>query len=104
MLKKDSCDAFDSILKRLNDKAVNAEDMRQISELKTLRILRPCVDTASMLHVDGRLQKADLPVDAKHPLILPRRHALTRLIILHQHAEAGHAGPSYTLIRIRQNF
>ena len=76
MLKRDSSDAFDSILKKLNDKAVNAVDMRQISELKTLRRLRPCVDTASMLRVDGRLQNADLPVDAKHPLILPGRHAL----------------------------
>ena len=91
MLKRDSSDAFHSILKKLNDKAVNAVDMRQISELKTLHRLRFCVDTASMLRVDGRLQNVDLPVDAKHPLILPRRHALTSLIILHEHAEAGHA-------------
>ena len=104
MLKMDSSDAFDSILKKLNDRADNAEDMRRISELKTLRRLRPCVDADSMLRIDGRLENADLPVDAKHPLILPGRHALTRLIILHEHAEAGHAGPSYTLMRTRQHF
>ena len=94
MLKTDSSDAFDSILKKLNEKAVNAEDIKRSSELKTLRRLPPCVDTASMLCVDGRLQNAELPEDAKHPLILPRRHTLTKLIILHEHAEAGHAGPS----------
>ena len=104
MLKMDSSDAFDSILKKLNDRADNAEDMWRISELKTLRRLRPCVDADSMLRIDGRLENADLPVDAKHPLILPGRHALTRLIILHEHAEAGHAGPSYTLMRTHQHF
>ena len=78
--------------------------MRRVSELKTLRRLRPCVDANSMLRFDGRLKNADLPVDAEHPLILPSRHALTRLIMLHEHVGAGHARPSYyTLMRTRQH-
>ena len=92
------------ILKRLNEKAVSAEDLRRITELKTLRRLRPCVDSDSLLRIDGRLKNAELPVEAKHPLILPSRHALTRLIILFEHVEAGHAWPAYTLMRTRQRF
>ena len=65
--------------------------------------MRPCVDFDFLLRVDGRLENTELPVEAKHPLILPSRQALTRLIILHDHAEAGHAGPSYTLMRTRQS-
>ena len=104
LLKEKSPDAFELILKKLNKKAVSAEDFRRIAELKTLRRLRPCVDSDSLLRIDGRLENAKLPVQAKHPLIPPSRHALTRLIILFEHVEAGHAGPAYTLIRTRQRF
>jgi len=57
-----------------------------------------------MLLVEGRLENADLLLDTKHPFILPSRHALTRLIILQEHINAGHARPSYTLIKTRQQF
>ena len=78
--------------------------MRRISELRTLRNLRPCVDDDSMLRVDGRLENAELPVVTKHPLILPSKHPLTRLIVLHEHEKAKHAGPSYTLMKTRQRY
>ena len=54
--------------------------------------------------MEGRLDNAALPVDIKHPIILPVKHALTRLIVLNEHANAGHAGPSYTLMLTRQRF
>ena len=103
-LKRDSADAFDAILKRINQNAYNAADMKQVSQLKTLRNLRPCVGTDSILRVEGRLENAELPLDCKHPIILPGSHALTRLIVLHEHVLAGHAGPSYTLVKVRQRF
>ena len=103
-LKKESPDAFNSILKRSSDRATSAEEMDRIFELKSLRNLRLCVDANSMLRIDGRLENAELPLDTRHLLILPRKHALTRLIVLYQHVEAGHAGPSYTLMRTRQQF
>ena len=78
--------------------------MRRISELRTLRNLRPCVDDDSMLRVDGRLENAELPVETKHPLILPSKHPLTRLVVLHEHKKAKHAGPSYTLMKTRQRY
>ena len=52
-----------------------------------------------MFRVEGRLENAELPIDIKHPLILPGRHALTRLIVLHEHSDSGHAGPSYTIMK-----
>ena len=104
MLKKNSSYAFELILKQLNNKTTYVDQMRCIAEMKTLRSLRPCVDTDSLLRVEGRLENADLPLDAKHPLTLPSRHPLTRLIVLHEHALAGHAGPAYTLMRTRQRF
>ena len=106
LLKLKSSDAFVSILKKLTDNAVNSDDLREISELKSLRDLRPCVDDRQMLRVDGRLENSELPVDSKHPLILPGTgsHALTRFIVSNEHVLAGHAGPSYVLMKTRQRF
>ena len=78
--------------------------MNRISELKALKNLRPCVDKEKMFRIDGRLENATLAVDAKHPLILPGKHALTRLVVLHEHVQAGHAGPSYTFMKTRLKF
>ena len=62
------------------------------------------MDSDSVLRIEGRLENADLPLDTKHPIILPSRHALTSLIILHEHCNLGHAGPAYTLIKTRRRF
>ena len=104
ILKRDSADAFDAILKRINQNANNAADIKRVSELKTLRNLRPCVGTNSILRVEGRLENAEMPPDGKYPIILSGSHALTRLIVLHEYVLGGNAGPSYTLMKIRQRF
>ena len=103
-LKENSPDAFDTLLRKLSAKTNNVIEMHFLNELKTLRKLRPCVGPDLILRVEGRLDNASLPVDTKHPIILPGRHALTRLIVLNEHADAGHAGPSYTLMLTRQRF
>jgi len=104
MLSNGSPDDYENFLKRLRSKAASAEQIRQINELKTLRNLRPCFGLDSLLRVEGRLENADLPTDTKNPIILPGRHPLTRLIALDEHCAAGHAGPSYTLMKVRQRF
>ena len=88
----------------MSEKAVDVNDLRRISKLKTLRPLRLCIDAGSILRIEGRLENAKLPLDAKHLIILPSRHALTRLIVLYEHFKAAHAGPSYTLMKTRQRF
>jgi len=62
------------------------------------------VDANSLLRIEGRLENEELPVEIKHPLILPSKHELTQLIVLNEHVNAGNAGPSYTLMKSRQRF
>ena len=78
--------------------------MRKLNELKTLSNLRPCLDSESMFRVEGRLLNSELPIDTRQLFIIPSSHALTRLIILHEHVQAGHAGPAYALMQTRQQF
>ena len=91
-------------MKRFSDRATSAEEISRIAELKSLRNLRLCVDANSMLRIDGRQENTGLPLDTRHPLILPGKHALTKLIVLREHVKAGHTGPSYTLMQTRQQF
>ena len=78
--------------------------MRKLNELKSLRNIRPCVDSDLMLRVEGRLENAELYVDTRHQFIIPSRHALTRLLLLNEHILARLAGPLYTLMQTRQQF
>ena len=65
--------------------------------------LKPFVDDG-VLRVGGRLDRADLSYDAKHPMILPGRHRVTEMIILHYHFTNGHVGPYQLLAETRQHF
>ena len=89
LLKADTPDAYESCLKSLANEAKNVKQLLRISELKSLCNFRPCVDASYLLCVERRLENADLPIDTKHPLILPSRHPLTRLIVIQEHVEAG---------------
>ena len=100
----DSPDKFESFVFRWSKNATDPDEKRRVNELKTLRNLRPCIGQDLLLRVDGRLENADLPVDTEHPIILPGRYPLTRLIVLSEHCRSGHAGPVYTLIKTRQCF
>ena len=104
VLSKGSPDDFETFLKRRVNNVNSPDKKSQVNELKTLKNLRPCVENDMLLRVDGRLENAELPTDTKHPLILPGRHPLTRLIILFEHVNCGHAGPSYTLMKTCQRF
>jgi len=42
--------------------------------------------------------------NAKHPILIPGRHAFTKLIIIHEHKRLLHSGAQMTLSSIRQSF
>ena len=42
--------------------------------------------------------------DAKYPMILPGKHQVTKLIVLHYHHLNGHVGSHQVLAEIRQRF
>ena len=65
--------------------------------------LKPLEDEGILL-VGGRLNHSDLPYDAKHPMILPAKHPVAGLIVLHYHQLNGHVGSYQVLAEIRQRF
>ncbi|XP_055589064.1 uncharacterized protein LOC129741366 [Uranotaenia lowii] len=65
----------------------------------------PTIDEFGVIRVDGRMQAADwMQHDAKYPIILPRDHRITHLILDWYHRHYGHANDETVVNELRQRF
>ena len=62
-----------------------------------------CVDQDGLIRVGGRIRRANVPVDMKHPVITPRISHLTELLIEHHHVKVNHMGRGMTHNELRQS-
>ncbi|XP_057713144.1 uncharacterized protein LOC130929733 isoform X2 [Corythoichthys intestinalis] len=90
-------ETFSKEIKSLKDK----------KELKSFQSklyqLSPFLDVHDILRVGGRLTKASLHPNIKHPAIMPRDHHVSRLLIKHFHEKIHHQGRGMTVNEIRAN-
>ncbi|XP_046869030.1 uncharacterized protein LOC124461557 [Drosophila willistoni] len=66
--------------------------------------LTPILDDSGLLRVGGRLNNSELSYSAKHPLILPRKHRISHLILEHENQHNLHPGVSALFVIVRQRF
>ena len=67
--------------------------------------LSPFMDDFGVLRVGGRLQRSDLSYNAKHPILLPKKHQISRLVIRQVHEDAEHGvGVEHTLAELRTKY
>lgn len=74
---------------------------KEVSKQSHLKALTPVVDEFGVLWVGGRLTRAQLPYDAAYPMILPKKHHITRLIVADVHNRCCHAGVNHVLAQVR---
>lgn len=74
-----------------------------LSKGNPLLSLDPFLDDVGLLRVGGRLSQSNLSVEEKHPIILPRNHHVTKLLIRHCHESVYHQGRLFTEGAIRQS-
>lgn len=86
----------------LKEEIVAASDPSSKSRLK--RTLQLFTDSQGLLRVGGRLLLSSQPFAAKHPVLLPKNHPFTNLIIDQAHLQNLHSGPSATHSYIRQRY
>ena len=68
-------------------------------------ILEPFLDEEGILQVGGRLKNVPLPEEARHPIILPKNHHVSKLVARRAHEfQCEHSGKEYVLSLIRQKF
>ena len=68
----------------------------------TIRVLKPFLHN-DLISLGGRLG-ANLGELPKHPVILPPKHKVTRMILRDVHERSCHAGPSQVLIEARHRY
>ncbi|GFV57409.1 integrase catalytic domain-containing protein [Trichonephila clavipes] len=66
--------------------------------------LNPFLDCSNILRVGGRLRHANLAYGHKHPILLPKRHILTDLIVRHYHEILLHAGTQLVQSCIQEQY
>lgn len=75
-----------------------------ITRKSTIYTLEPWLDKEGLLRVGGRLSSGHLKTQ-DDPILLPREHPVTELIIREVHQTvAGHSGREHTVALVRQNY
>ena len=70
----------------------------------SLLAFTPYLDEDGLIRVGGRLRKAPLPEETRHPVILDPKSEVTRLVILHHHLKSRCAGDAQVLNNVRQRY
>lgn len=67
--------------------------------------LKAVLDEEGVLRCDGRLKFADcLPWETRYPIILPRNHQITKLIIKDSHEKNQHGGTNQVLAHLSSRY
>lgn len=76
----------------------------EVSSNSKIRSLFPFLDGDGTLRVGGRLQNSDQPYHMQHPIILPKIHRYTQLLIRSTHLQIYHAGATLLVATLNQQF
>ncbi|XP_055611269.1 uncharacterized protein LOC129757912 [Uranotaenia lowii] len=76
----------------------------ELSPKSKLSSLHPFIDGTGTLRVGGRLQNSSYPYDLKHPIILPRDHRFTELLLRTMHLRNLHAGAKLLTSTVNQRY
>ena len=85
------------------DQQTNSSHQKIVKKSSSIFKLDP-MTSEDLICVGGRLQLAPINKDAMHPVILPKKHHVVKLITKYYHHLSGHSGLEYTLSLIRQKY
>lgn len=110
LTKDEMMNAEYMIVKELQKSSFPSEYERLLSrgniELSSdLRTLNPYIDNVGLLRVGGRLDNANvLSEDAKRPIILPKSHRFSRLLVEFYHAKNCHQNTANVIGDVREKY
>ena len=76
---------------------------RNVHKNSALRMLDPYIDNG-LIRVGGRLLRANLTSEGKHPVVVPGKSHVAELLIRECHARLGHLGTASVLGELRQKY
>lgn len=80
------------------------QSKRKLHHHSNLLSLNPFLDDEQLLRVGGRLQNSNMSFESKHPLIIPKRHHFTKLLIDQTHLNTLHGGPELVITMLRRRY
>lgn len=80
------------------------KEKRQVSSESKMLTLNVFLDENELIRVGGRLNNASIPYNRKHPILLPKNHFVTELLIMQEHIRHLHSGPQLTLACLRNTY
>ncbi|XP_062706457.1 uncharacterized protein LOC134287734 [Aedes albopictus] len=87
----------------LCNKAPNESGQEVIGKHSSIFQLLPMLDNGGLLRERGRIGSAeDIPFNVRHPIILPRNHRATELLVLDYHQRCQHGNSETVVNEIRQ--
>lgn len=80
------------------DEVQSLRNGHPVPKSSSLYSLSPYLDEVGLLRVGGRICKAEniLGVKAVHPVILPKKHHISELLVRHFHQKVNHQGRHFT--------
>lgn len=103
--KQAQSEGFPDELHALKTERNKGMQVHLLKRKSVLYQLKPILDEDGVLRVDGRLQRAEyMPYDKRFPIILPRNHRITELVIQCYHEAFGHANRETVFNELRQKF
>lgn len=95
----------DEIIILKHNAKVQIDKQKSLEKSSELFKLSPYSDDNEVLRIRGRIDAAKcLSQDTKRPIILPRRHYITKLIVDHYHRRYKHLNHQTALNEIKQKF
>ncbi|GFQ66072.1 uncharacterized protein TNCT_33471 [Trichonephila clavata] len=86
------------------EKIQTLERKGQVSSQSKLVMLHPFLDDERILRVGGRLRNVNVPKSTKHPIVLPKSHYITELVVRHYHHKYLHGGSELILSALRMQY
>ncbi|XP_058826511.1 uncharacterized protein LOC131686262 [Topomyia yanbarensis] len=97
-------DAFADELAILNMN-ISSENKKQIPRSSSIHYVCPTLDKQNVLRVQGRTGGCKfIDVDASNPIVLPREHTITKLVVAHFHRRFHHQNHETVVNELRQHY
>ncbi|XP_028412569.1 uncharacterized protein LOC114535461 [Dendronephthya gigantea] len=97
------CECFPDEVAHLKPTRSDRSNRRVVKKSSKLATLSPFMGEDNLIRVGGRLERAEIPFNAKHPIIIPSKHHIVGLFIRHYHEREGHSGVQAVLAAIQQD-
>ena len=62
------------------------------------------LDDNDVMKCKGRINNSTVSLEEKNPIILPTKHPLIKLLVMHVHQQAKHGGVNITLTALRERY